>query len=162
MIINVSATAEGGCGVALLLKGRQPRRKMKCAIMELEAKQASNGNWYVNITAQPENDPFAEELHYRMWCSEALAEKLTAKRPASIELRRVSVKVDQFQRVDEDGTIKPQVFNNLSVVVRQFQNADVDDPTVMAEKLRSSLLKDGKICDIQTDDFDGATGDIPE
>lgn len=135
---------------------------MKCAIMELEAKQASNGNWYVNITAQPENDPFAEELHYCMWCSEALAEKLTANRPASIELRRVSVKVEQFQRVDDDGTIKPQVFNNLSVVVRQFQNADVDDPTVMAEKLRSSLLKDGKICYVQTDDFDGATGDIPE
>lgn len=116
----------------------------------------------MNITAQPENDPFAEELHYRMWCSEELAEKLTAKRPESIELRRVSVKVDQFQRVDEDGTIKAQVFNTLSVVVRQFQNADVDDPTVMAEKLRSSLLKDGKICDVQTDDFDGATGDIPE
>ena len=82
---------------------------MKCAIMELEAKQASNGNWYVNITAQPENDPFAEELHYRMWCSEALAEKLTANRPASIELRRVSVKVEQFQRVDDDGTIKPHL-----------------------------------------------------
>ena len=62
---------------------------MKCAIMELEAKQASNGNWYVNITAQPENDPFAEELHYRMWCSEALAEKLTANRPASIEATSV-------------------------------------------------------------------------
>lgn len=130
--------------------------------MDLEAKQAANGNWYVNITAQPANDPFAEELHYHMWCSEALAEKLTAKRPESIELRRVSVKVDQFQRVDDDGTIKAQVFNTLSVVVRQFQNADVDDPTTLAEKLRASLLKDGRICDVQTDAFDGATGDIPE
>ena len=48
---------------------------MKCAIMSLEAKQAENGNWYVNILAQPEGDPFAEELKYRMWCSETLANK---------------------------------------------------------------------------------------
>ena len=74
---------------------------MKCAIMSLEAKQAENGNWYVNILAQPEGDPFAEELKYRMWCSETLANKLAANAPETIELQKVRVEVTPYQKVSQ-------------------------------------------------------------
>lgn len=135
---------------------------MKCVIMSLEAKQAVNGNWYVNILAQPEGDPFAEEYHYKMWCSEALATKLEADKPGHIELRRASVRVTPFQRANEDGEISDYVFNTLSVVVRQFRGEDVDDSQKMADKLRSSLLREGRIVEVVEDAFEGSVGDLPE
>lgn len=135
---------------------------MKCTIISLEAKVASNGNHYVNVIAQPEGDPFAEEYHYKMWCSETLASKLEAKWPDCIELRRAAVKVTPFQRVTEEGEINPYLFNVLTVVVRQFRGEDVDDPQKMADKLRSSLLREGRIVDVVEDAFEGSTGDLPE
>lgn len=135
---------------------------MKCTIVSLEAKVASNGNHYVVILAQPEGDPFAEEYRYKMWCSEALAAKLEAKWPDCIELRRASVKVTPYQRVTEEGEVNPYLFNTLSVVVRQFRGEDVDDPEKMAEKLRSSLLREGRIVEVVEDAFEGSVGDLPE
>lgn len=135
---------------------------MLCNVISLEAKQASNENWYVNIVAQPADDAWAEELKYRMWCSEALAEKLTGNKPATIELHKVSVKVEPFQRVDDDGTINDKVFDSLTVVVRQHKGEDVDDATKMANKLRNQLLNDGKVVAVEADAFEGAVGDLPE
>lgn len=135
---------------------------MLCNIINLEAKQASNGNYYVNVVAQAENDPFAEELKYRMWCSEALATKLAANPPATIELRKARVEVLPFNRVDEEGVVSEKVYTHLSVVVRQLKDKDVDDATTMADKLRRQMIKDGLICDVTVDDFDGAAGDLPE
>lgn len=135
---------------------------MICSIISLVAKVATNGNHYVDVVAQAAGDPFAEELKYRMWCSEALASKLQATPPATIELRKAAIKVAPFQRVEEGGAINEHVFNSLSVVVRQFKNEDMDDAEVMANKLRRRLLADGMICDIQVDSFGGATGDLPE
>jgi hypothetical protein len=135
---------------------------MLCNVISLEAKQASNENWYVNIVAQPTDDAWAEELKYRMWCSKELAERLTANKPATIELRKVSVKVSPFQRVDDDGTINDKVFDSLTVVVRQHKGEDVDDAAKMANKLRLQLLNDGKIADVEVDSFAGAVGDLPE
>ena len=135
---------------------------MLCNVINLEAKQASNENWYVNIVAQPADDAWAEELKYRMWCSEALAERLTGNKPATIELRKVSVEVAPFQRVDEYGAISDKVFDSLTVVVRQHKGEDVDDATRMANKLRLQLLDDGKIADVEVDSFAGAVGDLPD
>lgn len=135
---------------------------MLCNVISLEAKQAQNENWYVNIVAQPADDAWAEELKYRMWCSEALAEKLTSNKPATIELRKVSVKVAPFQRVDDDGTINDKVFDSLTVVVRQHKGEDVDDATKMANKFRNQLLNDGKVVAVEADAFEGAVGDLPE
>jgi hypothetical protein len=134
---------------------------MKCAIMSLEAKQAENGNWYVNILAQPEGDPFAEELKYRMWCSETLANKLAANAPETIELQKVRVEVTPYQKVSEDGSISENVFTSLSVVCRQFKGEYVDEPQAMADKLRRNLLRDGLIVDVDVDPYEGATGDLP-
>lgn len=135
---------------------------MLCNVISLEAKQAQNENWYVNIVAQPADDAWAEELKYRMWCSEALAEKLTGNKPATIELHKVSVKVEPFQRVDDDGTINDKVFDSLTVVVRQHKGEDVDDAVKMANKLRNQLLNDGKVVAVEADAFEGAVGDLPE
>lgn len=135
---------------------------MLCNVISLEAKQAQNENWYVNIVAQPADDAWAEELKYRMWCSEALAEKLTSNKPATIELHKVSVKVEPFQRVDDDGTINDKVFDSLTVVVRQHKGEDVDDAVKMANKLRNQLLNDGKVVAVEADAFEGAVGDLPE
>lgn len=135
---------------------------MECTIVSLEAKQATNGNWYVNIIAQPANDPFAEELKYRMWCSEQLAAKLANKTPETIELEKVRVEVEPFQRVNEDSVVSPKVCTTLTVVCRQFKGERVDDAVAMANKLRRQLLEDGKLVNVAVDDFDGATGDIPE
>lgn len=135
---------------------------MLCNVISLEAKQAQNGNWYVNIVAQPADDAWAEELKYRMWCSEALAEKLTGNKPATIELHKVSVKVEPFQRVDDDGTINDKVFDSLTVVVRQHKGEDVDDAVKMANKLRNQLLNDGKVVAVEADAFEGAVGDLPD
>lgn len=135
---------------------------MLCNVISLEAKQASNENWYVNIVAQPADDAWAEELKYRMWCSEALAERLTGSKPATIELHKVSVKVAPFQRVDDEGTINDKVFDSLTVVVRQHKGEDVDDATKMANKLRNQLLSDGKVVNVEVDAFEGAVGDLPE
>lgn len=136
---------------------------MKCTIVSLEAKQAENGNWYVNILAQPEGDPFAEELKYRMWCSETLANKLAANAPETIELNRVHVEVTPYQRVSDDGAISENVFTSLSVVCRQFKGEYVDEPQAMADKLRRNLLRDGLIVDVDVDvdPYEGATGDLP-
>lgn len=135
---------------------------MLCNVISLEAKQAQNENWYVNIVAQPADDAWAEELKYRMWCSEALAEKLTGNKPATIELHKVSVKVAPFQRVDDEGTINDKVFDSLTVVVRQHKGEDVDDAVKMANKLRNQLLNDGKVVNVEVDAFEGAVGDLPE
>lgn len=135
---------------------------MLCNVISLEAKQAQNENWYVNIVAQPADDAWAEELKYRMWCSEALAERLTANKPATIELHKVSVKVEPFQRVDDDGTINDKVFDSLTVVVRQHKGEDVDDAVKMANKLRNQLLNDGKVVTVEADAFEGAIGNLPE
>lgn len=143
---------------------------MKCTIMSLEAKRAENGNWYVNILAQPEGDPFAEELKYRMWCSETLANKLAATAsiaallssvPETIELQKVRVEVTPYQKVSEDGSISENVFTSLSVVCRQFKGEYVDEPQAMADKLRRNLLRDGLIVDVDVDPYEGATGDLP-
>lgn len=135
---------------------------MVCNIISLEAKVASNDNHYVDVVAQAAGDPFAEELKYRMWCSEALASKLQATPPATIELRKAAIKVEPFQRVGEDGVVNEHVFNSLSVVVRQFKDQDMDDATVLVSKLRKRLLADGLITDVVEDAFDGATGELPE
>lgn len=135
---------------------------MLCNVISLEAKQAQNENWYVNIVAQPADDAWAEELKYRMWCSEPLAERLTANKPATIELRKASVKVAPFQRVDECGVISDKMFESLTVVVRQHKGEDVDDAVLMANKLRLQLLNDGKIADVGVDSFAGAVGMLPE
>lgn len=134
---------------------------MKCAIMSLEAKQAENGNWYVNILAQPEGDPFAEELKYRMWCSETLANKLAANTPETIELQKVRVDVAPYQNVSDDGSISENVFTSLSVVCRQFKGEYVDEPQAMADKLRRNLLRDGLIVEVDVDPYEGSTGDLP-
>lgn len=135
---------------------------MLCNVISLEAKQASNENWYVNIVAQPADDAWAEELKYRMWCSEALAERLTANKPATIELRKASVNVAPFQRVNDDGIINDKIFDCLTVVVRQHKGEDVDDAIKMANKLRNQLLNDGKVVAVEADAFEDAVGDLPE
>lgn len=134
---------------------------MKCTITSLEVKQAENGNWYVSILAQPEGDPFAEELKYRMWCSEALANKLAANAPETIELQKVRVEVTPYQNVSGDGFISKNVYTSLSVVCRQFKGEYVDEPRVMADKLRKNLLRDGLIVEVDVDPYEGATGDLP-
>lgn len=135
---------------------------MLCSIIELVAKEAKNGNWYVNVLAQAQDDPFAEELKYRMWCSEALAAKLAATPPATIELRKVRIEVEPFRRIDKDGVVSEKVYTHLSVVVRQLKDKDVDDAEAMADKLRKQMIHDGLICDVSVDAFDGAVGDLPE
>ena len=142
-------------------EGQTAETTMKCAIMSLEAKQAENGNWYVNILAQPEGDPFAEELKYRMWCSETLANKLAASVPETIELQKVRVDVAPYQKVSDDGDISENVFTSLSVVCRQFKGEYVDEPQAMADKLRRNLLRDGLIVEVDVDPYEGATGDLP-
>lgn len=135
---------------------------MKCNVLSLEAKQAKNENWYVCVIAQPADDVWAEEWSYKMWVSESLAKKLSANKPEFIELRKAVVKVTPFQRVDDEGTINPHIFDSLTIVVRQFRGEDADDAEKMANKLRASLLKDGKIVDLTNDDFAGAMGDLPD
>ena len=133
---------------------------MKCTIMSLEAKQATNGNWYVNIVAQPHGDPFAEELKYRIWCSETLAKRLEDNVPETIELERVRVEVTPFKRVDDEGVVGETVCTTLTVVCRQFNGERVDDAEAMASKLRKQLLADGKLVDVEVDAFEGCVGDV--
>ena len=115
----------------------------------------------MNILAQPEGDPFAEELKYRMWCSETLANKLAANAPETIELQKVRVEVTPYQKVSDDGSISENVLTSLSVVCRQFKGEYVDEPQEMADKLRRNLLRDGLIVDVDVDPYEGATGDLP-
>lgn len=128
--------------------------------MSLEAKQATNGNWYVNIVAQPQGDPFAEELKYRMWCSETLAKRLEDNVPETIELEKVRVEVTPFKRVDDEGVVGEKVCTTLTVVCRQFNGERVDDAEAMASKLRKQLLADGKLVDVEVDAFEGCVGDV--
>lgn len=128
--------------------------------MSLEAKQATNGNWYVNILAQPQGDPFAEELKYRMWCSETLAKRLEDNVPETIELEKVRVEVTPFKRVDDEGVVGETVCTTLTVVCRQFNGERVDDAEAMASKLRKQLLADGKLVDVEVDAFEGCVGDV--
>lgn len=137
---------------------------MICNVVSIEKKQASNGNWYVTVSAQPANDPWAEELTYRMWCSEQLADKLCTNKPNTIELARVKVDVAPFKRVTDDGEILDVVCNALTVTCRQFQGQNVDDPEVMASKLRRQLLNEGRLVDVTVDAFCGGTsaeGELP-
>lgn len=133
---------------------------MKCTIMSLEAKQAKNGNWYVNVLAQPQGDPFAEEYNYRMWCSEALAKRLEDNVPETIELEKVRVPVNPFKRIDSEGVVGETVCTTLTVVCRQFNGEFVDDVALMAARLRQRLLDDGKLVDVEVDAFAGAEGDF--
>lgn len=133
---------------------------MLCTVISVVAKQAENSNWYVNIVAQPENDPWSDELKYRMWCSEALAHKLEDNMPSTIELQKVTCSVEPYQRVTEDGDIEEKVFDKLSVVCRQHKGEFVDDPEGMAAKLYRQLMNDGKITAVVVDPYSGGVGDI--
>lgn len=135
---------------------------MKCDVISLDKKQAENGNWYVNIVAQPSDDPWSEELKYRMWCTEALAEKLVSNPPEHIELQKVCVDVQPYNRVDDSGIVEETVFTRLTVTCRLHKDEMIDNADAMAAKLRKQLLNDGKIADVAVDEFAGAIGDLPE
>ena len=133
---------------------------MLCTVISVVAKQAENENWFVNIVAQPENDPWSDELKYRMWCSEALAHKLEENQPATIELERVTREVKPYQRVTESGEIEDKVFDKLSAVCRKHKDEFVDDPQGMVDKLRRQLLNDDRIVDVEVDPYSGGIGDV--
>lgn len=133
---------------------------MLCTVISVVAKQAENSNWYVNVVAQPEDDPWSDELKYRMWCSEALAHKLEDNMPSTIELQKVTCKVEPYQRVTKDGGIEEKVFDKLSVVCRQYKGEFIDDPEGMAAKLYRQLMNDGRITTVVIDPYSGGVGDI--
>lgn len=125
----------------------------------MDAKQAKNGNWFINIVAHPNNDEWSDVIKYRMFVPEALKNKLIAKQPKTIDLEKVKVDVTPFQRVNENDEIMPTVYTTLTVVCRMAGTTRVDDAEKLATQMWKSLESEGKLCAVTVDPFDGAVGD---
>ena len=93
---------------------------MKCAIMSLEAKQAENGNWYVNILAQPEGDPFAEGM-----------EKIYKQLTTTLE----SLGVEPIEAVDKE--FNPDLHN----AVMHVEDESVGDNIIVEELQKGYTYK---------------------
>ena len=133
----------------------------------VEARQASNGNWYVVVTAHPRDDEWGESTTVVLWCSDARAEQLSANPPKTIELEKVVVDVKPYYWCDpETGEIRSKVCDKLTVTVRCHKGERMEDPVKKAMSRRTQLLDRGDICEAEEgfDDFDGCeSGDeIPE
>lgn len=128
------------------------------AVNAVEARQASNGNWYVIVNACPKDDPWGEEATIVLWCSEARAEQLSANPPKTIELEKVKVSVKPYYWVDtETGEIRSNLCDKLTVTVRCHQGQFAEDPEKKALSRRQQLLDKGEICEA-TGAFDPFAG----
>lgn len=136
-------------------------------VTHVEARQASNGNWYVVVNASPKDDPWGEETTVVLWCSEERAQALAANPPKTIDLEKVVVKVKPYYWVDtETGKIRSNLCDKLTVTVRCHKGQFMEDPEKKAMSRRQQLLDKGEICEAEGtfDEFAGTTSSdvIPE
>ena len=127
---------------------------MICTITSCIAKVASNGNHYLDITAQPMNDPWSEPFNYRLFGSADRCAALAATPPKTISLGKVQAKVRKYAWIRTGGELSA-INDVLSVVCRFSGEECCDDAQRLAEKYLDYLLENDKVVLCETDEFDG-------
>ena len=127
---------------------------MICTIISCDAKVASNGNHYLDIVAQPANDPWSEPIQYRLFGPAERCAKLASNPPKTINLGRVKVTVARFMWVRDAGELSSPC-NHVAVTCRFNGDECVDDAQRLAIKYLDYLIEAGKATLCEEDAFDG-------
>ena len=127
---------------------------MICTITSCDAKVASNGNHYLDIVAQPTNDPWSEPIQYRLFGPADRCAKLAATPPKTIDLGRVKANVPRFMWVRDGGALSAPC-DTVTVTCRFSGTECVDDAQRLATKYLDYLIGAGKATLCEEDAFDG-------
>ena len=127
---------------------------MICTITSCDAKVASNGNHYLDIVAQPANDPWSEPIQYRLFGPAERCAKLAENPPKTINLGRVKATVARFMWVRDGGELSSPC-NSVTVTCRFSGDECIDDAQRLAGKYLDYLIESGKATLCEEDAFDG-------
>ena len=127
-------------------------------VTNVEARQTSNGNWFIVVNAYPKDDPWGEEASVLLWATETRAKQLESDPPSVIELEKVKVSVKPYYWVDtQTNEIRSNVCDKLTVTVRCHKGQQVESAEEKALARRQQLLDAGEICEA-TGAFDPFAG----
>lgn len=127
---------------------------MICTITSCDAKVASNGNHYLDIVAQPANDPWSEPIQYRLFGAADRCAKLAENPPKTINLGRVKATVARFMWVRDGGELSSPC-DSVTVTCRFSGDECIDDAQRLAGKYLDYLIESGKATLCEEDAFDG-------